>query len=236
MSDKNILTKKGKEKMMEKEILVDLRNVWKIYGKTIALAGVTLQIERNEFVAIMGPSGAGKSTLLRIIGLLESPDRGKIFLFGKDCSLLLEHDKDRIRREKIGFIFQQFLLIPYLTVLDNVALPITIRGIPLRSARKKAVKLLESVGLEKHLNKFPTQLSGGEQQRVAIARALANDPEIILADEPTGNLDSKTGEKILRIFKKLYKSGKTIVVVTHDNSVATSAERIIKMKDGRIVV
>lgn len=212
--------------------MIELIGVKKKYGLTEALRGINLSISEGEFVAIMGPSGSGKSTLLRIIGLLESPDSGKYILKGKDTMKLGEKEKDILRRKFFGFVFQQFLLIPYLTAIENVYIPLMISGIGLREGMKRAKELLESLGLGHRLYHFPNQLSGGEQQRVAIARALINNPEVILADEPTGNLDSKTAKDVMKIFKRLHKKGKTIIIVTHDEEVASYAERVIKIRDG----
>lgn len=220
--------------------IIKLENVWKIYklGKIDipALRGISLEIKEKTFISIIGPSGSGKSTLLNIIGCLDFPTRGKVFLDGQDVATLSEEELARIRGKKIGFIFQQFNLLWNLNALENVILPMIFQKIPEEERAKKAEKLLEIVGLKERIYHKPAELSGGEQQRVAIARALANDPEIIIADEPTGNLDSKSGEKIMEILKKLHQDQKTtIVVVTHDPKIASFSNQIIKIKDGKII-
>jgi len=215
--------------------------VWKVYNsgtpaEVKALQGVNLKIKKKELVAIMGSSGSGKSTLLHCIGCLDKPTKGKIFIEDKDVSRLSDNELALIRRSKIGFVFQFFNLVSNLTALQNVELPMVFAGIPQNERRERARELLKMVGLEKRLNHRPSELSGGEQQRVAIARALANNPLIILADEPTGNLDSKSGEDVMNIFVDLNKSqGKTIIIVTHDSYVANKARRIVKIKDGKIL-
>lgn len=220
--------------------IIRLENVWKIYklGKidVLALRGISLEIKERVFLSIIGPSGSGKSTLLNIIGCLDFPTKGKVFLDGQDIEKLSEDDLAKIRGKKIGFVFQQFNLFWNLNALENVTLPMIFQKVPERKREKRAKKLLEMVGLGERIYHKPTELSGGEQQRVAIARALANDPEIIIADEPTGNLDSKSGEIIMEILKKLHQEQKTtIVVVTHDPKIASYSEQIIKIKDGQIV-
>ena len=220
-------------------MLLRLTNVSKIYkmdGVAIrALDNVSLEIARGEFVAIQGPSGSGKSTLMHIIGCLDTPSAGEVLLEDQEVSQMSERQLAKIRNQKIGFVFQTFNLLPRTTALANVALPLTYANSNNKDCLKKAKKALESVGLGHRLEHFPNQLSGGEQQRVAIARALVNKPSIILADEPTGNLDSQAGKEIMEIFKKLNLEGNTIVVVTHDPEVAKYAKRIIEIKDGRIV-
>ncbi len=216
-------------------VLIELKNVWKEYenGRVKALQGVNLKIDKGERVAILGPSGSGKSTLMHVMGCLDKPSKGKVFLKGKDVSKFGSDELAKVRGKTIGFVFQFFYLVPSLTALENVMLPMIFIG---KKDRKKAEELLKMFGLEKRLYHFPNQLSGGERQRVAIARALANDPEIILADEPTGNLDSKTGEEIIKILITLNKEyGKTLIVVTHDKSLAKKMERIIHIKDGKII-
>ncbi len=225
---------------MQKSI-IRLEDVWKIYKmgevEVQALRGLTLDIKKGEFVAIMGPSGSGKSTAVNMVGCLDVPTRGKVFLDGHDISLLSESNLAQIRGRKIGFIFQQFNLISTLSALENVALPMMFQGLDLRKRQKKASKLLELVDLGNRLDHRPSELSGGQQQRVAIARALANDPEVILADEPTGNLDSKTGTNVMDFLKKLNKEEKrTIVMVTHDPNVAKQAARTTYLKDGKAVL
>jgi len=220
------------------ESIIELRNVTKEYGKgeskVIAVSNINLKIRESESIAIMGPSGSGKSTLLHLIGCLDKPTKGKIFIEGKDVSNLSENELAKIRREKIGFVFQFFNLIPVFTALENVELPMLFSK---RSNRKERAKeLLKLVGLEHRLHHYPSQLSGGETQRVAIARALANDPKIILADEPTGNLDSKSGKEVMEFLVKLNKEkGVTLLIITHDAFIAKHAKKIIRIKDGKII-
>ena len=220
-------------------MIVRLENVWKVYklGKTkvIALKDVSLRIKEGEFVSIMGPSGSGKSTLLHLIGCLDKPTKGKVYIFGKDISKLNDNQLAKIRNKRIGFVFQMFYLIPTLTAIENVELPMIFAGIPKKKRIKRAKELLEWVGLGDRLYHKPSELSGGQQQRVAIARALANDPDLILADEPTGALDVESAKIVMNLFKKLHRDGKTIIVVTHDPKVASYAERIIVIKGGRII-
>jgi putative ABC transport system ATP-binding protein len=220
--------------------IIEMVKVEKIYNQgkpneLKILKGIDLKIKEGEMIAILGPSGSGKSTLLHIMGCLDRPTSGKVYIEGKDVSKLSDESLALIRREKIGFVFQQFNLINPLTSLENVEIPMRIAKVERKHARNRAMKLLNLVGLEKRADHFPSQLSGGEMQRVAIARALANEPSIILADEPTGNLDSKSGEEIVKLMIKLNKKGYTIVIVTHDPLIAKSAGRIIHMKDGKIV-
>jgi putative ABC transport system ATP-binding protein len=215
------------------KVLVKCKNVWKIYEDgTQALRGIDLTIRKGESVAILGPSGCGKSTLLHIIGCLDKPTKAKVFIGGKDVSTFSENELAKIRRKKIGFVFQFFYLIPTLNVLENVVLPLVIYG---KKDEEKARAVLKSVGLEHRISHKPNELSGGERQRVAIARAIINDPELILADEPTGNLDSKSGKEIIDLLLNLNKKGITLVVVTHDKSIAKRMKRIIYMKDGKII-
>lgn len=220
-----------------KESIIRLEDVWKIYHmdevNVPALSGMNIDIKKGEFVAVVGPSGSGKSTCMNLIGCLDIPTRGKVFLEHHDISKLSESDLAQIRGMKIGFVFQTFNLIPTLTALDNVMLPMTFQGIPRNQRMEIAKNLLIKVGLEYRINHLPGELSGGERQRVAIARALSNNPEVILADEPTGNLDSKTGNEIIDMLKILNKEGKTIVMVTHDTSITKHAKRIIHIKDGK---
>jgi ABC-type antimicrobial peptide transport system, ATPase component len=219
--------------------MLSLKKVEKTYGagtiKVHALRGIDLNIEEGEFVSIMGPSGSGKSTLLNMIGCLDRPTAGMIVLDGKDLSKLGDNELAKIRRESIGFIFQQFNLIHTMNALENVALPLYFMGIDTERRMGKAKMLLERVGLEDRVYHRPSELSGGEQQRVAIARSLANDPMIILGDEPTGNVDSTAGAAIMDMLEELNGGGKTIIVVTHDAEIAKSAGRIVNMKDGRIL-
>src|SRR3989344_6680244 len=226
--------------MSEKEPLIRLENVWKIYqlGKVelTVLKGISLEIAPGSFVSILGPSGSGKSTLLNMVGILDVPTRGKVFLLGEDTSQLSEDDLAKIRGQKIGFIFQQFNLLPNLNALENVTIPMLFQGIPQKERKERAEFLLDSVGLRERILHRPAELSGGEQQRIAIARSLANNPEVVIADEPTGNLDSTTGEKIMEILINLHKKErKTIIVVTHDPHIADYSEKIINIKDGNIV-
>ncbi len=200
-----------------------------------ALIGLNITIKENEFVSVLGPSGSGKSTLLHIMGLLDTPTSGKRYVDGIDTSTMREEEMAVIRGKKIGFVFQTFNLISSLTALENVELPMLLRTSGGSNRTKKAKELLELVGLGDRLEHLPGQLSGGQRQRVAIARSLANDPEIILADEPTGNLDSKTGTEVLSIFKSLHSQGRTIIIITHDSQVAKMTKRIIRLKDGKIV-
>ena len=225
---------------MQKSI-IQLENVWKVYLlgkiKLEALKGVSLDISRGDFVSIMGPSGSGKSTLLNMIGCLDVPTKGKIILDGKDVSDLTEDELSQLRGRTIGFVFQTFNLMPHLTALENVMLPMVFQGKPLKQREKKAKEILTSVGLEKRINHQPAELSGGERQRVAIARAFANDPEIVIADEPTGNLDSVTGKKIMEVLKRFHKEEKkTIIVVTHDPNIAGYSKKIVNIKDGQLIV
>jgi len=218
-------------------MLIELIDVYKYYvmGLTTikALNGINLKIDKGEFISIVGPSGSGKTTLLNIIGLLDRPTKGKVILENKDVSSLNDNELSSLRAEKIGFIFQTFNLIPNLTAKENVELASAFSN-KVRDSEKKALELLKIVGLEDRANHRPSQLSGGEQQRVAIARALMNDPIILLADEPTGNLDSKTSLEILEIFKMLNKRGVTILLVTHNMMLAEEANRILYIKDGKI--
>lgn len=220
--------------------MITLTNLNKIYRtkevETQALEQINLTIEEKEFVSIMGPSGCGKSTLLNIIGLLDSPTSGELFLDGVEVSRLSDKVMAKLRNRKLGFVFQSFHLIPALNVLDNVELPLLYRsGISASERRKKALAVLEKVGLSHRTKHFPTQLSGGQCQRVAIARALIGEPAILLADEPTGNLDSKMGAEIIDILTRLNKEGATIVMVTHDESIAEKTNRIIRMSDGKLI-
>ncbi len=223
------------------EPIIRLENVWKIYqlGKVElpALRGINMEVTPGAFVAIMGPSGSGKSTILNMIGCLDFPTQGKVFLKGKDISLLSEDQLSELRGKTIGFVFQEFNLLPNLSALENVTLPMIFQRIPLEIREKKAKELLRAVGLTERISHQPTELSGGERQRVAIARAFANEPEVVIADEPTGNLDSVTGKIIMEILIDFHqKQGKTIVVVTHDPNIANYSKKIVNIKDGQIVV
>jgi putative ABC transport system ATP-binding protein len=220
--------------------IIELKNIEMTYNpgkenELKVLKGVDLKIQKGDMVALLGPSGSGKSTLMHIIGCLDRPTKGKVYIEGKDVYKLSDNELAMIRREKIGFIFQQFNLINVFTAVENVEMPIRIAGVKKDEARKLAMQLLKLVKLEDRSGHFPNQLSGGELQRVATARALANKPLIVLADEPTGNLDSKTGEEIIKLMNKLNDEGYTFLIVTHDPLIAKSAERIIRIKDGKIL-
>lgn len=218
--------------------MVDLRNVTKAYvmgGKKIyALNTISLKILKGEFFTIMGPSGSGKSTLMHIIGCLDRPTKGKVIIDGIDASKASEGKLAAIRNKKIGFVFQTFNLMPRMSALNNVALPMVFAGVPKAKREKRARQILEKVGLKKRISHMPSELSGGERQRVAIARALVNSPSIILADEPTGNLDTSTSEEIMGILQNLNRGGKTIVMVTHDMLMADYGKRVVRMRDGRV--
>ena len=218
--------------------LIDLKNIRKSYklgGVDIhALDGVDLSIFKNEFVALMGPSGSGKSTLMNVLGCLDSPTSGRYVLNGKDVGLMRDSQLSNIRNSEIGFVFQSFNLLPRLSSLDNVALPLVYAGLSGKQRRLRAKEMLELVGLADRLKNKPNQLSGGQRQRVAIARALANKPSLVLADEPTGNLDSTTAKEIMEMLTQVNAQGNTIVVVTHEREIAEYAQRIIHLKDGRI--
>ena len=205
------------------------------HNEVKAVEKVDLEIKKGDFISIIGPSGSGKSTLLHLLGLLDRPTCGEIYFDGKNVSELSDNRVTKIRRERVGFVFQQFNLIPLLTALENVELPMTINGHRKIDTKKRAKELLEKVGLGHRLNNRPPQLSGGEKQRVAIARALANDPEIIFADEPTGNLDTKTGREIIDLLRRMDKRGFTLVIITHDQRIAKVTEKIINIKDGKII-
>jgi putative ABC transport system ATP-binding protein len=221
--------------------IVEVIGVTKVYKlsesvETWALRGIDLFVRNGEYLAIMGPSGHGKSTLLHIMGLLDRPSSGKVLIDGIDTGMLSDKELAYLRGVKIGFVFQQFNLINRMSVLENIELPLIARGVPRDKRRKLAIEaLLRVEGEEGWISKRPNQLSGGQQQRVALARAIVHNPRIILADEPTGSLDSKTESEILRLFKKLNEEGRTIVLVTHDENVAREAERIVYIRDGRII-
>ncbi len=219
--------------------LLEVRDIKKTYrmGKVLvpALRGVSFDVKAGEFLTIFGPSGSGKSTLLHLMGCLDRPDEGEIFIEGTNVLKLSDDKLAELRLTKIGFVFQFFNLLPRMTAVQNVELPLTIAGVSEREAKEKAKEMLRLVGLEARLNHKPFELSGGEQQRVAIARALINDPKIVLADEPTGNLDTKTGWEIVQLMKKLNEEkGQTFIVVTHDPQIAETAHRIVHLKDGLI--
>jgi len=223
------------------EPIIKLENVWKVYqlGKVElpALKEINLEITPGSFITIMGPSGSGKSTLLNMIGVLDFPTKGKIYLKGKDISLFSENQLAQFRGQTIGFVFQEFNLLPNLTALENVVLPMVFQGKSENEIKKRGEELLISVGLEERIPHLPSELSGGERQRVAIARAFANNPEMVIADEPTGNLDSITGKIIMDVLTNFHKKeGKTIVVVTHDPNIASYSEEIVNIKDGQITL
>jgi len=219
--------------------VIQIENMYKKYimGDNVvnALNGVDLHIREHEFVAIVGPSGSGKSTLMNMIGCLDVPTAGRFFIDGYDASKLSDDQQAEIRNKKIGFVFQGFNLIQKLTALENVEMPLIYSGMRAAERQKRAVNALESVGLGDRVHHTPTELSGGQQQRVAIARALVTDPPIILGDEPTGNLDSKSGKEIMQIFKNLNAKGNTIILITHDDHIAEQAKRIIRIMDGKII-
>jgi putative ABC transport system ATP-binding protein len=225
--------------MSENNILISAENLWKIYhlGKqeVNALCEATFNISQNEFVAIMGPSGSGKSTLMNIIGCLDTPTKGKYFLRGKPVSTLSDNELAYIRNTEIGFVFQVFNLLPRATAFHNVEIPLIYKGAKKKEREEKTSRALELVEMNDRMNHRPSELSGGERQRVAIARALVNEPSILLADEPTGNLDSKTGQEILSLFHKIHSHGNTIIIVTHDKDIADQTQRILFLKDGRII-
>ncbi|MFH1750556.1 MAG: ABC transporter ATP-binding protein [Candidatus Micrarchaeota archaeon] len=225
--------------MPQSKSVMKLENICKVYGEgdvaVRALCNVDLDIKEGEVVAIMGPSGSGKSTMLHILGLLDRPSDGRLLLDGIETSTLTDDELAEIRGKKIGFVFQFFFLVPSLTVLENVALPMMLLGIDETERIHRAKALLKKVGLEDRMHHLPSELSGGQRQRTAIARALANDPSIIFADEPTGNLDSKTGNEIMQLFDDLHKKdGRTIVFVTHDSTLVDHSERVVLLRDGKI--
>ena len=218
--------------------LIETKDIWKTYTmgdeEIHALRGVSIQIEKGEYVAIMGPSGSGKSTLMNLIGCLDTPSKGTYLLNGKEASTMNDNELARIRNEEIGFVFQTFNLLPRATALHNVELPLVYAGISSRDRLARAKQALEKVELGPRMNHKPNELSGGQRQRVAIARALVNNPSILLADEPTGNLDSKTGVEIMALFSRLHEAGNTIVLVTHEADVAAHANRQILIRDGQV--
>jgi putative ABC transport system ATP-binding protein len=222
----------------QNNVIISVENLWKIYqlGKqeVKALCGVTFTVSRNEFLAIMGPSGSGKSTIMNLIGCLDTPTKGTYHLNGKPVSRLSENELAYIRNQEIGFIFQVFNLLSRSTAYHNVELPLIYKGAGREERVKKVRRALEMVEMDNRMDHRPSELSGGERQRVAIARALVNDPSLLLADEPTGNLDSKTGQEILNLFHKIHARGNTLIVVTHDMDIAQQAQRIIYTRDGKI--
>ncbi|HIR34408.1 MAG TPA: ABC transporter ATP-binding protein [Candidatus Coprenecus merdigallinarum] len=218
--------------------MIRLEDIYKIYRvgnqEVRALDGVSLSVCRNEYVAIMGPSGSGKSTLMNILGCLDSPDSGHYYLNGVDVSEMDDGDLADVRNREIGFVFQSFNLLPRYNALENVALPMVYAGVPARERLSRAAAALESVALGARMDHRPNELSGGQKQRVALARALINNPSIILADEPTGNLDTSTSIEIMRLFDEIYRRGNTVIVVTHEEDIASYAHRIIRLRDGKI--
>ena len=219
-------------------VVIDIENITKVYvmgEETVhALRGVSLQIRRNEYLAIMGPSGSGKSTLMNMLGCLDTPSSGRYFFNGKDVSAMDDDELAAIRNHEIGFVFQTFNLLPRSTSLRNVELPLIYAGMDPEVREEKAANVLREVGLGDRMHHKPNELSGGQRQRVAIARALVNDPSIILADEPTGNLDSRTGEEIMQLLENLYQRGNTIILVTHEPAIARHARRSVHLRDGLI--
>ena len=232
-------SKSHSKKRVQDMPIIELHEVWKTYHigsvDVHALRGLNLSIYENEFVSVMGPSGSGKSTAMNMIGCLDIPSKGSIFLEGLDILHVSESELAQIRGKKIGFVFQKFNLINTLTALENIMLPMTFQGTPADQKKRRAIELLNLVGLGDRMNHRPNELSGGQQQRVAIARALVNDPDVILADEPTGNLDSKSGKDIMKLLVDLHENDhKTIILVTHDENVAKFADRIEILRDGRV--
>ena len=219
-------------------VLISAKNLTKKYGEppneTVALDNVSIEIQNGEFTAIIGPSGSGKSTLMHILGCLDKPTEGEYFFRGREVSKLSDNSLAEIRNKQIGFVFQFFNLLPRTSALKNTELPLIYAGVNKEERHSKALKILSSLGLSGRINSTPGQLSGGEQQRVAIARALVNNPSVIFADEPTGNVDTKTSKEIMKIFQSLNKRGNTIIVITHDLEVASYASRIITIRDGRV--
>ena len=218
--------------------MIETRDLWKTYvmgqEEIHALRGVSVQIERGEYVAIMGPSGSGKSTLMNLVGCLDTPSKGSYLLNGKEVASMNDDELARIRNEEIGFVFQTFNLLPRATALHNVELPLIYAGMPAKERQDRAKQALEKVELMSRATHRPNELSGGQRQRVAIARALVNNPSILLADEPTGNLDSKTGNEIMGVFERLHSGGNTIVLVTHEADIAAYAHRVISIRDGQV--
>jgi putative ABC transport system ATP-binding protein len=219
--------------------VIELKDIQKTYrigeSEYAVLKGIDLQIEDGEFIALMGPSGSGKSTLLNIVGCLDRPTSGRFLLLGQDVSLTSDDELARIRREELGFIFQTFNLIGRISVQKNVELPMMLRGVVRQKRRERALKLLQDIGIDHRSDFSPQNISGGERQRVAIARALANDPTIIIADEPTGNLDLKNSNEVMKILSKLNQEGRTIIMVTHNPEITENCSRVIRLRDGRIL-
>ncbi|HSD57961.1 MAG TPA: ABC transporter ATP-binding protein [Methanotrichaceae archaeon] len=225
--------------MSDITIIIELKGIEKAYpvgdGEVSVLKGINLNIEKGEFIALMGPSGSGKSTLLNIVGCLDRPTRGRFLLLGKDISETSDDELARIRREELGFIFQTFNLIGRISVLRNVEVPMILSEVSREKRKARALKLLDAVGLAHRVDFSPPNISGGERQRVAIARALANDPKIIIADEPTGNLDLKSSDEVMAILKNLHDEGRTIIMVTHNPEITMNCDRVVRLRDGRIM-
>jgi putative ABC transport system ATP-binding protein len=219
-------------------MLIDIRDITKVYDmgeeRVRALDGVTVAVERGEYVAIMGPSGSGKSTLMNLIGCLDTPTSGSYVLNGREVARMSDDELAQIRNQEIGFVFQTFNLLPRTTALHQVELPLVYTGVPKRERRERAVRALEAVGLGDRMAHHPNEMSGGQRQRVAVARALINTPSILLADEPTGNLDSQTGAEIMALFDDLNSRGNTIILVTHEEDIAAHARRIVRLRDGKV--
>ncbi len=218
--------------------VIDIADVWKTYTmgtqKVHALRGCSLEVEKGEYVAIMGPSGSGKSTLMNVIGCLDAPSKGTYSLADRDVSRLTDDQLAEVRNSEIGFVFQTFNLLPRQDCIQNVELPLVYAGVSRKERRERASDVLRSVGLGDRMDHKPNELSGGQRQRVAVARALVNRPAILLADEPTGNLDSSTSDEIMRLFEKLYRGGNTIIVVTHEDEIAAHARRVVRLRDGAV--
>jgi putative ABC transport system ATP-binding protein len=219
-----------------RKAMIKMKNIKKIYGigsvQVEALRNINLEVESNEFVGLIGPSGSGKSTLMNIIGCLDVPTSGEYYFEGESVERFNHNQLAEIRNKKIGFIFQNFNLLPYATTFENVEIPMIFKGVKAKVRRSRVMELLDRVGLAQRASHKPSELSGGEMQRVAIARALANNPSLILADEPTGNLDTKSGDEILTVFESLWNEGHTLVVITHNPNISSRAQRVIKLKDG----
>jgi putative ABC transport system ATP-binding protein len=222
----------------ERDAVIQIENLTRVYqmGETEvrALAGVSLEVKRNEYIAIMGPSGSGKSTLMNMIGCLDTPSSGEYILNGNRVSQMNDSDLAEVRNREIGFVFQTFNLLPRTSCLANVELPLIYAGVKASDRKERALEVLDKVGLGDRVDHKPNELSGGQRQRVAIARALVNSPSILLADEPTGNLDTKTGDEIMLLFEELYRAGNTIILVTHENEIAKYARRIVRLRDGLV--
>ncbi len=220
-------------------MLIDIRDITKVYEmgeeKVHALSGVTLGVSKGEYIAIMGPSGSGKSTLMNLIGCLDTPSSGSYILNGREVGTMTDDELAAIRNQEIGFVFQTFNLLPRTTAIQQVELPLVYSGLPRKERRERAIKALAAVNLADRMSHQPSEMSGGQRQRVAIARALINDPSILLADEPTGNLDSATGIEIMALFDQLNSRGNTIVLVTHEEDIAAHARRIVRLRDGKIL-